>query len=73
MKHVSVTAALIAAVLFLAAIHFSWLYYRDTGHVDAARVEVKVAPGMTFAQVSELLVERGILTNPDLFRWAAWL
>jgi len=73
MRHITVTAALVAAVLFLAAVHFSWLYYRDTGHADAARVEVKVAPGMTFAQVSDLLVGQGILTNPDIFRWAAWL
>jgi UPF0755 protein len=73
MKHVSVTAALIAAVLFLAAIHFSWLYYRDTGSSDSARVEVKIPSGMTFQQVSDLLVERGILTNPGVFRWAAWL
>lgn len=73
MKHVSVTLALIAVALFLAAVHFSWLYYRDTGHADAARVEVKIVPGMTFAEVRDLLSRQGILTNPGIFRWAAWL
>ena len=37
------------------------------------RIEVKVAPGMTFNQVQADLVEKGIVTNPELFRWAAYL
>lgn len=71
-RHISITIAIIAAVLFLAALHFSVLYYKDGGDLDSPRLEVKVAPGMTFRQVQEDLVEKGIVTNPDLFRWAAY-
>ncbi len=73
MKHVSITIAIIATALFLAALHFSVLYYKDGGDLDAPRIEVKVAPGMTFGQVRDALVEKGIVTNPQLFRWAAYL
>ena len=72
-RHIAFTTALVAAVLFLAALHFSVLYYKDGGDLDSPRIEVKVAPGMTLAQVRDDLVEKGILTNPELFRWAAWL
>ncbi len=64
---------MIATVLFLAGLHFSVLYYKDGGDLDAPRIEVKVAPGMTFSQVQADLVEKGIVTNPELFRWAAYL
>ncbi len=64
---------MIAAALFLAALHFSTLYYKDGGDLDSPRIEVKVAPGMTFRQVQDDLVEKGIVTNPQLFRWAALL
>jgi UPF0755 protein len=67
------TIAIIAAALFLAGLHFSVLYYKDGGDLDSPRTEVRVAPGMTFRQVQDNLVEKGILTNPSLFRWAAYL
>ena len=73
MKHVTVTIAMIATALFLAALHFSVLYYKDGGDLDAPRIEVKVAPGMTFREVQGDLVKKGIVTNPELFRWAAYL
>ena len=73
MKHVSITIAMIAAALFIAALHFSALYYKDGGDLDSPRIEVKVAPGMTFMQVQNALVEKGIVTNPQLFRWSAYL
>ena len=72
-RHISVTIAMIATVLFLAGLHFSVLYYKDGGDLDAPRLEIKVAPGMTFSQVQADLVEKGIVTNPELFRWAAYL
>jgi UPF0755 protein len=72
-RHVSITIAVVAAVFFLAALHFSVLYYKDGGDDDYPRIEVKVAPGMTFQQVQDVLVEKGIVTNPGLFRWAAYL
>jgi UPF0755 protein len=72
-RHVSITIAIVAAALFIAAVHFSVLYFEDGGHLDAPRVEVKVAPGMTFRQVQADLVGKGIVTNPGLFRWAAFL
>ena len=72
-RHISMTIAIIAAVLFLAALHFSVLYYKDGGDLDSPRIEVKVAPGMTFRQVQADLVDKGIVTNPDLFRWAAYV
>ena len=72
-RHISITIAMIAAVLFLAALHFSALYYKDGGDLDSPRIAVKVAPGMTFRQVQDALVEKGIVTNPQLFRWAAYL
>jgi len=72
-RHISVTIAMVATALFLAGLHFSVLYYKDGGDPDAPRIEVKVAPGMTFKQVQADLVDKGIVTNPDLFRWAAYL
>jgi UPF0755 protein len=72
-RHISITIAMIATVLFLAGLHFSVLYYKDGGDLDSPRTEVKVAPGMTFKQVQADLVEKGIVTNPELFRWAAYL
>jgi UPF0755 protein len=72
-RHISITIAIVAASFFLAALHFSALYYKDGGDLDSPRIEVKVAPGMTFRQVQEDLVEKGIVTNPDLFRWAAYI
>ena len=72
-RHISITIAMIATVLFLAALHFSALYYKDGGDLDSPRIEIKVAPGMTFKQVQAGLVEKGIVTNPDLFRWSAYL
>jgi len=72
-RHISITIAMIATVLFLAALHFSVLYYKDGGDLDSPRIEIKVAPGMTFGQVQADLVEKGILTNPELFRWSAYL
>ncbi len=72
-RHISVTIAMIATVLFLAGLHFSVLYYKDGGDLDAPRIEIKVAPGMTFRQVQADLVEKGVVTNPDLFLWAAYL
>jgi UPF0755 protein len=67
------TIAIVAAALFLVALHFSVLYYKDGGDLDSPRIEVKVAPGMTFKEVQSDLVEKGIITNPELFRWAAYL
>jgi UPF0755 protein len=72
-RHISVTIAMIATVLFLTALHFSVLYYKDGGDPDAPRIEVKIAPGMTFKQVQADLVKKGIVTNSGLFRWAAYL
>lgn len=72
-RHISITIAMIATVLFLAGLHFSVLYYKDGGDLDAPRIEIKVAPGMTFRQVQADLVEKGVVTNPDLFLWAAYL
>jgi len=72
-RHISVTIAMMATVLFLAGLHFGVLYYKDGGDPDAPRIEVKVAPGMTFKQVQADLVDKGIVTNPGLFRWAAYL
>lgn len=73
MRRLAVVAALIASALFLAAVHFSWHYYRDTGHADAPRIEIKVPPGTTLMQARDELVEQGVLGSPRLFRWAAWL
>ncbi len=72
-RHISITIAMIATALFLVALHFSTLYYKDGGDLDSPRLEIKVAPGMTFKQVQADLVEKGIITNPDLFRWSAYL
>lgn len=73
MRKVPLTVAVLAVALFMAAVHFSILYYHDAGDADAPRAAVKIPPGRTFAQVSEELVEKGILNNPGLFRWVAFL
>lgn len=73
MRKVPFAVAVLAVALFMAAVHFSILYYHDAGDLDAPRVAVKIPPGKTFAEVSEDLVGKGILNNPGLFRWVAFL
>jgi UPF0755 protein len=50
------------AILFLCLVYVGWLYYEENGHHAARRVEVK-----------DLLVEKGLLDRPTLFRWVAWI
>ncbi|MCK4539419.1 MAG: endolytic transglycosylase MltG, partial [Candidatus Krumholzibacteria bacterium] len=59
--------------LVLAGVHFSGLYYSDSGLQDSRRISIKVMPGSTFNQVQDDLIDRGIITRPNVFRWAAWL
>ena len=61
------------AVLFLCLVYVGWLYYEENGHHAARRVEVKIPPGMTLHQVQDILVEKGLLDRPTLFRWVAWI
>ena len=61
------------AILFLCLVYVGWLYYEENGHHAARRVEVKIPPGMTLHQVQDLLVEKGLLDRPTLFRWVAWI
>ena len=61
------------AILFLCLVYVGWLYYEENGHHAARRVEVKIPPGMTLYQVQDLLVEKGLLDRPTLFRWVAWI
>ena len=70
---VSTILAGFLAILFLCLVYVGWLYYEENGHHAARRVEVKIPPGMTLHQVQDLLVEKGLLDRPTLFRWVAWI
>ena len=61
------------AIIFLCLVYVGWLYYEENGHYAARRVEVKIPPGMTLHQVQDILVEKGLLDRPNLFRWVAWI
>jgi UPF0755 protein len=61
------------AVVFLALVYVGWLYYEENGHYAARHIEVKIPPGATLHDVQSVLVERGLLDRPRLFRWVAWI
>ncbi len=69
-----VMISLVALILMvLAALYLESLYYEDTGDDASVRIPVGVAHGSTFKQVQAELVEKGIVTRPTIFRWAAYL
>jgi UPF0755 protein len=73
MYKLTVSISVTITLLVLAAVHFSGLYYSDSGLLDSRRISMKVMPGSTFNQVQDDLVEKGIITRPNVFRWAALL
>ncbi|MBU8920559.1 MAG: endolytic transglycosylase MltG [Bacteroidales bacterium] len=73
MHKITVIISVAITLLVLAGVHFSGLYYSDSGLHDSRRISIKVMPGATFNQVQEDLVDKGIITRPNVFRWAAWL
>jgi UPF0755 protein len=70
---VSTIFAGLLAVLFLALVYVGWLYYEENGHYAARHIEVKIPPGATLREVQSVLVDRGLLDQPRLFRWVAWI
>ena len=72
-QKVSVFVSIVLSFIVLFLMHFGWLYYEQVGNPDSRRIEVKVAPGATLNEVRVMLVEKGLLDHPDVFRWAAWL
>ena len=61
------------AVVFLALVYVGWLYYEENGHYAARHIEIKIPPGATLHEVRSILVDRGLLDRPRLFRWVAWI
>ncbi|HSG27752.1 MAG TPA: endolytic transglycosylase MltG [Candidatus Krumholzibacterium sp.] len=73
MKKFSVLISVAITLCVFAGVHFTWLYRADSGNPASRRISIKVMPGATFKAVQDELVDKGIVTRPNVFRWAAWL
>lgn len=71
MNRLSTVLAVIISVILVLALHFGWLYYKEEGIPASRRVEVKVAPGASLGGVQAILMEKGLLSRPRVFRIAA--
>jgi UPF0755 protein len=70
---ISTIIAVLLALFLIVLVHFGWLYYKEDGSTASRRIEIKVSPGSTFADVQELLELKGLVKRPSVFRWAAYL
>lgn len=76
MKKIFYGSALVAAALAVAVIVFGWQVVRFLDApvtVPDHGLVYDIAPGASFAAVSNDLGERGVISHPQIFRWFAHL
>jgi len=71
MRKVSTILALILAAALLAAVYVGVLYFGESIPPRTPQVEIRVLPGAYLIDVEKMLVEKGVLRHPILFRWVA--
>ena len=71
MKKISTIFALLASGGLLVAVYAGVLYYGEDIDARAPKVEIRVVPGAYLSDVQRMLVEKGLLEHPRIFRWVA--
>jgi len=71
MKKISTVLALLFSTALLAAVYIGILYYGERIDPRSPQVEIRILPGAYLRDVQKMLVEKGVLKHPTLFRWVA--
>jgi len=71
MKRISTILAALLALALLGVIYVGVLYFGEDVDSRAPLVEIRVVPGAYLSDVQRMLVEKGVLRHPRLFRWVA--
>ena len=71
MKKISTIFALLASGGLLIAVYVGVLYYGEDIDAREPKVEIRVIPGAYLSDVQRMLVEKGLLEHPRIFRWVA--
>ncbi|MDD4857678.1 MAG: endolytic transglycosylase MltG [Candidatus Krumholzibacteria bacterium] len=71
MRRISTILALLFAAGLIVAVYVGVLYFGENIKPIAPKVEIRVLPGAYLRDVQNMLVEKGVLSHPRLFRWVA--
>jgi UPF0755 protein len=71
MRRISTILALLFAAGLIVAVYVGVLYFGESINSRAPKVEIRVLPGAYLRDVQNMLVDKGILAHPRLFRWVA--
>ncbi len=73
MRRFSAFLVIALSLLIVVVIHIGLVYHGAGGNAPFGSVEVLVPKGASFEQIKTLLADRGVLEQPGMFRWAAYL
>jgi len=68
-----IIAIICASLAGMALLGWAWIFNTPAPDLGGGEEMLTIEPGMSFQQITKLLVERKLITHPTSFRWAARL